>query len=72
MCCLSDWTYWFFSIAILFILATVTLSIIVNRMTINKQAKNDTVYEIALKRYARGEITKGQYDSFKNEISKGA
>lgn len=70
MWCSNNWSNIGLICFIVIGLAAITVLLISNRMSISKRTKNETAIEIAEKRYARGEITKGQFDSFKTELFK--
>lgn len=70
MWCSNNWSNIGLICFIVIGLAAITVLLISNRMSISKRTKNETAIEIAEKRYARGEITKGQFESIKADLLK--
>lgn len=70
MWCSNNWSNIGLICFIVIGLAAITVLLISNRMSISKRTKNETAIEIAEKRFARGEITKGQFESIKADLLK--
>lgn len=70
MQCSYVWGYWCITTLFVFGFGTITVLLIVNQMSSEKRRSDESIADIAYKRFSHGEISKSQFNSILNAAKK--